>query len=202
MRTVLVGVFTCLVSLLLVGTASADKKFHSVPKAAKGGKTKLQLRVVAYDGDVNGALTVEIRNPTGKALTFSAEGLYFVPDVDADEAPQRLGAVGPMSIARGDGERESVDSISVGAEDTVKVTLDVFCIDEHRDAPDSDTAFTVGKKRMPAKLARAIAKEAEDAADSYGGYAPAKEDIQDKVWKTRNKKWVKLDGEGVQEKNR
>lgn len=200
MRTVLL--FTLMASLCLVGTASADKKFHSVPKAAKGGKSKLQLRVVAYDGDVNGALKVEIRNPTGKPLTFSAEGLYFVPDADADEAPQRLGAVGPMIISRGDDQTESIDALTIEGEDTVTVTLEVFCIDEHRDAPDSETAFTVGKKRMPAKLARAIAKEAEDAADAYGGYAPAKGDIQDKVWATRNKKWVKLEGEGLQEKDR
>src|SRR6187551_1960059 len=103
MRTVLVLSLLC--SLLFVGTARADGKFHSVPRAGKG-KTKLQLRVVQYDGDVNGALTVEIRNPTGKPLTFTAEGLYFVPDVDADEAPQRLGAVGPMQLARGDDETE------------------------------------------------------------------------------------------------
>jgi hypothetical protein len=186
---------TLVASFCFAGRAHADGRFHKAPKS------KLQIRVVQYDGDVNGALTVEIKNPTKKPLKFTAEGLYFVPDGDPDAAPQRLGAVGPMQIAHDDEKVDEVDAITVGASDTVRVTLDVFCIDEQRSAPTSETPFSVGKKRMPAKLARAIATGTRELAGDDGA-KPAKGDIQDKVWETRNKKWVKLDGEGAQEQHR
>jgi hypothetical protein len=184
---------------LLTSPALADNSFHRVP----GKAAKLQMKVVSYDGSTNGELTVAVKNTGTTALTFNASGLYFVPDGDADEAPQRLGAVGPMQLATdGDDEPARKDSISIPAGKTVQVTLDVFCIDSHRSSPSSSTAFTVGKSRMPKSLAVKIDKEARKAiAGEEDGYAApaAKEKIQGEVWKARDAKWVKIDGEGAQE---
>lgn len=176
----------------LDGTARADGKFHPVP----GGKDHLQLRVITYDGAVNGELTVEIKNPSSRALSFTASGLYFVPDGDPDRAPQRLGAVGPMQIGA---DRE--DEVRVPAGGKVMAKLDVFCVDDHRDAPTSATAFTLARHRMPTDLTRAIDHETRAAAKSAGGFgsADAAEPVQAEVWKARDKRWVKLDGEGAQE---
>lgn len=185
--------FLVIASLIAVGGAArADGKYHAVP----GGPARLQLRVLKYDGEVNGLLTVQVRNPSSHAASFTARGLYFVPDGDPDRAPQRLGAVGPMQIGE---DRE--DQIRVPAGGTVEVELDVFCVDDHREAPTSQTAFTLARHRMPAELTRTIDHETRAAAKSAGGYgAPAAtEPVQAEVWKARDKRWVKLDGEGAQE---
>lgn len=195
MRPILIAL-VALVMAMVSTSARADGEFHRVP----GKDTKLQLKVVEYDGSVNGALKVAVKNTGTKPLRFSASGLYFVPDGDADEAPQRLGAVGPMQIAEDDVVR-SKTSITIPAGQTVEVTLDVFCIDSHRSSPSSSTAFSVGTRRMPAALAKKIDKQAGKAAEDAGGYdAPAAKDtIQSEVWKTRDAKWIQLDGEGAQE---
>jgi hypothetical protein len=137
-----------------------------------------------------------VRNTGKKAASFSAQGLYFIPDGDADEAPQRLGAVGPFVVA---GSDDRDDTLTIAAGDTVTVILDVFCIDSHRDSPDSSTPFTVSSKRMPAKLAREIDEEASEAKKGSGSREESFDDVQDEVWRARDKAWVKLKGEGSQE---
>jgi len=194
MRSSLAVVALVLTLVGAAGTAGADQKFHGVPGKGKS----LAVRVVTYDGSVNGTLTVEVRNTSGKAQRFSAEGLYFVPDGDPDSAPQRLGAVGPLQLASDDGEARS-SSVAIPAGATVAVKLDVFCIDSHRDAPSSADSFSLGRTRMPKALARTIETSAKAAADDEGGYAPAKSSIQGKVWEARDRAWIKLDGEGTQE---
>src|SRR5688572_18151281 len=73
--------------------------FAPIPADQTGGKaTGLQLRIVRYDGSTNGVLMVEVKNPGAEPVQFSAKGLYFVPQGDADQAPQRLGAVGPFTM--------------------------------------------------------------------------------------------------------
>lgn len=186
------------VLLALAGSAHADDRFHPVPAAGKGKKMK--LRVVGYDGATNGELTVEVKNTGKAAATFDARGLYFVPDMDPAEAPQRLGAVGPMVIAEGDVTRRQ-DSVRIAPGETVTVVLDVFCIDSHRASPSSETPFTVGKKRMPKSLAKRVDAAGRKAAKKAGGFesAKAKSAVQGAVWKTRDAVWVELEGEGEQE---
>src|SRR6185436_7525006 len=86
--------------------------FRPAPVAATGfeklpgeqGKTSpLLMRIVQYQGSTNGAITVEVKNPTGAPQEFSAKGIYFVPAGNANEAPQRLGAVGPFQLQRSEG---------------------------------------------------------------------------------------------------
>lgn len=173
-----------------------DTKFHAVPDA------RLEVRAVQYDGSTNGRLTVQVRNPSKTAQKFSAKGLYFIPEGDPDNAPQRLGAVGPMQIANDAKELGELD-VAPGA--TVEVVLDVFCIDSHRASPSPQNRFNVGAKRLPRELTRTIEHSADQAVEAYrarGSSAPrpaAKSAIQGEVWKSRDSAWVELDGEGKQE---
>ena len=185
---------------LMVSVARAerhDTKFKSVPDSS------LQIRAVEYDGSVNGTLKVQVKNTQKTAQKFTATGLYFVPQGDPDMAPQRLGAVGPMQLATDDKKDQA--SIDVPAGATVDIALDVFCIDSHRGSPGPENAFDVGAKRMPKQLSQQIehsADEAVAAARKSGESRPrpaAKGAIQSGVWKSRDEKWIELDGEGKQE---
>ncbi len=182
---------TPLIAALAVATAATS--FDPVPQG-----NGLQMRIVKYEGSTNGGMTVEVKNPTGKELELSAVGLYFVPDMDPTVAPQRLGAVGPMRMNAKDERRETL-KLQPGAAATV--TLDVYCIDSHRSSPSAETPFRVGKERMPRELATAIDSNTRDKSKGYGSvYAPAaKSAVQSEVWRTRDSKWIELDGEGKQE---
>jgi hypothetical protein len=176
-----------------------DTAFKSVPG------TKLQLRAIVYDGSTNGTLTVQVKNTLKSAQKFSATGLYFVPEGDPDTAPQRLGAVGPMQIASDAKQSKEVTEVEIAAGATVELQLDVFCIDSHRPSPSPQNRFTVGTSKLPKDLATQIERRADamvkEEADT-GASAPraaAKQKIQSEVWKSRDAKWVELDGEGDQE---
>src|SRR6516162_4961188 len=116
-------------ALGLPGIALAQHDgFAPIPAEQTGGKvTGLELRVVKYDGSVNGELGVEVRNPRQQPVEFSAKGLYFVPNGNPDSAPQRVGAVGPFQVKTANGwERREKLTIAAGA--TEKLKLDVYCI--------------------------------------------------------------------------
>jgi hypothetical protein len=175
--------------------------FAPIPADQTGGKSSgLELRIVRYDGSVNGVLMVEVKNPSPEPVEFSARGLYFVPEGNANQAPQRLGAVGPFSqqTEKGWQRRENV-TILPGAVERLK--LDVYCIDSHRGSPSSSTAFRVAKDRVPKKVIEAIDRGAAEAAAPLGGVTSprAKSAVQSEVWKNRDAKWIELDGEGKQE---
>ena len=182
--------------LLVAGVALADKPFVKVP----GSTAPVSLKVAGYQGGTNGELTVEVRNDGNQATDFDAQGLYFVPTGDPDQAPQRLGAVGPFQQKGQRGwERKRTLSLAPGASATIK--LDVYCIDSHRRSPTTGDHFKMARDRMPKTLSTDIYKSADRAADRVGGYAApaAKSSVQSEVWKNRDKKWIKLDGEGKQE---
>ena len=137
-------------------------------------------------------------------IAYLATGLYFVPEGDPDKAPQRLGAVGPMQIVSGAAKKE-LQAIDVPPGQTLEVSLDVFCIDSHRASPSPQNVFSVGTKRLPKELAAKIESRADQAVSAErrkGVAAPrpaAKSAIQSEVWKSRDARWIELDGEGVQE---
>jgi hypothetical protein len=188
---------TLLVCLSLAVPAVAAS-FDPVPAEPGGKPNGLLMRVVQYDGSTNGSITVEVKNPTDASTAFGAQGLFFVPQGDPDHAPQRLGAVGPIRTA---GKNDGADSRPIAAGKTERFTLDVYCIDSHRSSPSSETPFRVSKERMPRQLSQAIDSNTKAAAQSYGGVAQpaAKSSVQGEVWKSRDQKWIKLDGEGRQE---
>ena len=88
-RSILLWLYA--LSLMLAAPAWADKGFVPLPTAA-GVPKDLEIQVRRYEGSTNGQLTVEIRNPTTRTVKFEAGGLYFVPEQNANDAPQRLGA--------------------------------------------------------------------------------------------------------------
>jgi hypothetical protein len=198
------GSFFVFLSAVFAAPAHADGPYAAVPPSKKGGPPAgVSLRIVKYDGATNGVLEVEVKNTREETTQFSARGLYFVPQGNPDQAPQRLGAVGPFSVKteRGWERRESLP-LAPGAKATLK--LDVYCIDSHRGSPSPSTNFRVAKDRVPEGLSNDIARDAEGAARGYGGVsAPAaKSAVQSQVWRNRDKKWLELDGEGAQEKGK
>jgi len=196
------AVFAGLATLAIIAPAPARaaERFAPLPAENASHPSPLLLRVVQYQGSSNGVITVEVKNPTDKPQEFQAKGLYFVPQGNADQAPQRLGAVGPFVVGGAQGGARR-DRMTITAGETVRLTLDVYCIDSHRSSPSSTTDFRVAKDRVPAPLMRAIDADAERAASGLGGVsAPAaKGAVQSEVWKNRDKKWIRLDGEGKQE---
>jgi hypothetical protein len=208
-RNLLVSVVSLFVLLAgLLGVAAAKRVSHrpirhdTAFRAVPG--SKLKIRAVVYDGSTNGTLTVQVKNPHKTVQKFSANGLYFVPEGDPDTAPQRLGAVGPMQIAS-DAARKELTEIEIAAGATVELQLDVFCIDSHRSSPSPANRFDVGASRMPRELAATIEQRAnlavdEVRADGFAAPRPAaKGKIQSEVWRSRDARWVELDGEGKQE---
>ena len=180
--------------------AAAATGFDKLP-GEQGKTSPLLMRIVQYAGSTNGAITVEVKNPTSQPQEFSAKGVYFVPTGSANEAPQRLGAVGPFQLQSANGASQRMDHTTIAAGATARMTLDVYCIDSHRASPSSSTSFRVAKDRVPEPLMQAIDEDANKSAAGYGGVsAPAaKGAVQSEVWKNRDKKWIKLDGEGAQE---
>ena len=191
-----------LATLMLVSLpVYADKVFAPIPADQTGGKpTGLEMRVVDYKGSTNGAIEVEVRNPTDHPVEFSAKGIYFVPDGNPDHAPQRVGAVGPFQVKSGD-QWQRQDRTSLAAKSTTPMKLDVYCIDSHRGSPSSSTSFHIANTRVPRPVVEAIDHDAAAAAAPYGGVdkPSAKGSVQSQVWKNRDKKWIRLDGEGKQE---
>ena len=185
---------------LVSSTAHAAKGFAPVP-AMHGEKAQpFELRIVSYDGSTNGALTVEVRNKTKTAAKFDAQGLYFIPQMSPNNAPQRLGAAGQLQT-----QNQNVwtygENITIAAGETLRIKLDVFCIDSHRASPTSETPFALAKDRLPQQLSSNIRSSAKKAADAVGGYAApaAKSSMQGEVWRNRDEKWIELEGEGTQE---
>ncbi len=203
MRTVsaaIAGLFGLAVSLLLPAPAAAGPaKFHRVPGAAK----TLQMRTVAYDGSTNGRMVVEVQNTAKTEQTFEAAGLYFVPEADPKEAPQRLGAAGPFELVTARGASgEPLQKLSIAPGATVRLELHVFCIDSHRSSPTSETPFAVAKRRMPKALRTTIQSGTTKILRRHKGkVAPkATSEIQSHVWETRDADWIELEGERAGEK--
>jgi hypothetical protein len=180
--------------------AAAATGFEKLP-GEQGKTSPLLMRIVEYQGSTNGAITVEVKNPTSQPQEFNAKGVYFVPTGSANEAPQRLGAVGPFQLQSSNGASQRMTHTTIAAGTTARMTLDVYCIDSHRASPSSSTSFRVAKERAPKPLIESIeADAARSTADMGGVSAPAaKSTVQSEVWKNRDKKWIKLDGEGAQE---
>ena len=195
--------FLAVISSVLCAVPALAKGpvFAPIPAEQTGGKsTGLQLRIVRYDGSTNGVIMVEVKNPGQEPVEFSAKGLYFVPQGNADEAPQRLGAVGPFSLETDQGwQQRNATTIAPGA--VARMKLDVYCIDSHRGSPSSSTNFRLAKDRVPKKIVESIHNDALRAAEGMGGLSSprAKGAVQSEVWKNRDRKWIELDGEGKQE---
>lgn len=162
--------------------------------------TKLEIRLLRYEGGTNGQALVEIKNTGKGAEVFVATGLYLVPDGDPGSAPQRLGAAGPFEVQR-PGGWQAEERLKVAPGVTERLRLQVFCIDSHRASPGQGQGFKVGKARLPAALSEKIAARTKRVIDANGGRIESSiGSIQGEVWKARNEAWVPLEGERSDEK--
>ncbi len=185
--------------LALAASARAETPFAAVP-ALDGKKTTLQIRQVEFSGGASGNIIVEVRNPAKQAQLFQAKGLYFVPHGDAQNAPQREGAVGPFEIKEGQTWRHA-EQMMVPAGKTVTLRLQTFCLDSHRGAPGKGQGFGIAKTRLPKELMNQNEAAATRAIRAKAGKVDAAQsEIQSNVWSNRNKKWIKLEGERANEK--
>jgi len=162
MRTsiaLLVGV----VALTISAAANADEERRLVPDSA------VTLRIVERNGE---ELAVEVTNPTADVATFNRVGLYFVPVGPPGDSPQRLGVV------------EGDEVTSVAPHQTIRVTLQGYCLDEHRSSPDAKTHYTLASRRMPTDLTHALAGAAHHTSDP-----------QRAIWRVRAQSPTKLIGD-------
>ena len=186
-------VILCAALFLSIGTAAADDAFHPVP-AAPDQVGSLELRVVSYGNGIHGEMEVELRNPGDAPAVFFASGLYFVPDDDGGEAPQRLGIVGGIRAGVEGAPRRAVE-VAAGA--TRKVRFDVYCVDRWRHGPGSATTYSLAPARMPTKLLAAIDASTAPLLTGHVGAADDRlqQQIQDLVWSMRRAVRVRLAGE-------
>jgi hypothetical protein len=174
--------------------------FAPVPAQAGKKTTTLQIRQVSFSGGASGQITVEVKNDSQQPQTFEARGLYFVPNGNAENAPQRVGAVGPFEVKEGQ-KWTRKEQLEVQPGQTVRLKLDTFCLDSHRSSPGKGQGYGIAKERLPEQLMKANESAAKDAFKASGGnIGAAKSAIQGKVWEHRNKKWIKLEGERANEK--
>lgn len=187
-----------LLHLPLAGQAGED--FAPVP-AEDGKKTSLQIRQVDFSGGASGQIVVEVRNQGQQAQAFEARGLYFVPKGSAQSAPQRVGAAGPFELQEGQSWKRK-QRLEIQPGQTVKLKLQVFCLDSHRGSPGKSQGFKVARQRLPKQLSAEIEEGAQRILRTKAGNpAEATGDIQSHVWTSRNKKWIKLEGERANEKD-
>jgi hypothetical protein len=171
--------------------------FGRMPALDGRGKT-LRLKIVGYKG---GKMHVQVRNVGKRAATFKADGLYFVPAGKPESAPQRMGAAGPMEVSEA-GTWKRKQAHRVGAKKTVTLRLDVFCLDSHRASPSDGQSFSVAHKRLPKRLRKKIVQGSNDLyRKAKRSKRPSRGAIQGYIWKTRNKRWIKLQGERKAEKS-
>jgi hypothetical protein len=190
---VMLGIFT-------PALATARPGFVPLPPLS-GQTTRLQLRVVRYTGGVHGKMVVEVKNPSAERASFSAQGLYFVPELPVEAAPQREGAAGPFEVASlPRAPRASETPVAAGA--TVRLHLATFCLDSHRASPTGRERFRVARTRLPAALSARIESGAAGLIRTHAGNADAASgEIQNLVWQTRNRSWIVLEGERTGERS-
>lgn len=191
-------VFSALSLLLAASPAMADTAVK-VP-ALDGKRNNLTIEFVRYTGGTNGEMVVRVANRGKRVETFDATGMYFVPEGDPEKAPQRLGAAGPFKIRSGKGW-DAAETLALKPGEQKTLHLQVFCIDSHRSSPQATHRFAIAAKRMPKRLRQTIKAGAKDILrKNKGSVAESKSAIQSHVWKSRDSRWVKLEGERKQEK--
>ncbi len=198
-----ISILAVVASFLGVGHTAWADSFVPVP-AAKGKSNKnLKMRFVKYDGGTNGQMVIEVKNTAATKRSFSADGIYFVPKGKPENAPQRLGASGPMLVMTGQKvSAKSTKKLTLAPGETKKIRLEVFCIDSHRSSPNRSTKFAIAAKLLPKKLRRKLHTGNSRIYRRYkGNLKKAKSAIQSNMWKTRDADWIKLEGERKNEKS-
>ena len=198
-RIPLLAAALTLLATTVAGPALADK-YVKLPKLDKKA-TALEIRFVRYTGGTNGEMVVDIRNRGKHTETFTAESLFFVPNGDPENAPQRLGAAGPFRVEK-DKQWIVAEDAAIAPGKTERVFLQVFCIDSHRSSPAAKHKFSVARERLPKKLRGKINAETKNILrKNKGDMKRSKSAIQSHIWESRDGDWVKLEGERKAEKS-
>ena len=169
MRTSIVA-FLGVLAVTVSATANADEERRLVPDSS------VTMRVVERSGE---QFVVDVTNPTADAATFNRVGLYFVPAGPPDDSPQRLGVVDGNDVAR------------LAPHETIRVTLQAYCIDEHRGGPQPKTHYVLASRRMPTDLTNALA-----------GAAHQTNNPQRAIWQVRAQSPTKLIGDSPRDATR
>ncbi|MCA9664463.1 MAG: hypothetical protein KC503_02710 [Myxococcales bacterium] len=190
-------------ALLAIPASAFASGYVRIPGSAGQRQQNLRIRFVRYTGGSSGRMIIDVKNVGKQAARFDPRGVYFVPQGDPEKAPQRLGAAGPLAVDK-QGSWVDTQKLMVRPGKSVRVSLQVFCLDSHRSSPASSQKFSVANKLLPKSLRREITHGVADVYKANAAKArPAAEATpaaQSHVWKTRNKKWIKLQGERLKEK--
>ena len=200
MCKVVMAASAALLILGLAPSAQARGGYARLPKLNSQGGT-LRIKIVGYRG---GKMHVKVKNLGRSTGEFRADGLYFVPGGDPEKAPQRMGAAGPLEVAEGATWKRR-RSAKVGAGKTVSIKIQVFCLDSHRASPSDGQSFSVARKRLPKRLRKQIVSGTDrlyQSAKRRARRSSPKSAVQSYIWKTRNQRWIKLQGERKVEKSR
>jgi len=157
-------------------------------------QTSLKIRFVKF---VRGKAIVELRNDGAFKTTFKAQGLFFVPEVNPERAPQRMVAAGPFYVAS---RSTPLSSLGIAAGKKARVTLNVFCLDAHRSYPSDGQRYRIAKARLPKDLRSAISRGAATIVNSASA-RQASYRLQSHIWTVRSGDWVRLEGERKSERH-
>lgn len=198
MKKALAGLALMLFWIPSYGGAEARGKGFAPLPAQKGRSTRLEIRFVEYKG---GQVIADVRNRTRRPLVFDPQGLYFVPDGNPEKAPQRMGAAGTFEVLESEAWKVR-DKMKVAAKKVMRVRLQVFCLDSHRASPSNGQGFSVARRRLPRGLQKRIVKGANSALMGRGArqLPSARNSAQAHIWKVRNSRWIRLEGERRNEK--
>ncbi len=169
------SVILTLLLLAIVGPARADARL--VPSSS------VELEIL---GRNRTEFVVDVTNRSDTPARFESIGLYFVPN--SGEAAQRLGVVTAPRVVTPGGESVGEEVMTIAPQQTVRLVLTAYCLDEHREGPDVKTNYHLAGRRIPTALSDALAGAAQSAIHDH-------QDPQRAVWDVRAKMPATLLGE-------
>ena len=102
------------------------------------------MRIVEYQGKTNGKMVIDIMNEGRAEEEFIAKGIYFVPKEIRRQHHNDLAQ--PVLSSKGEWTMAAARRHSHQPRQTVRMELDVFCIDSHRESPPQRPMDRVGLK--------------------------------------------------------
>ena len=139
-RMTTIWFIACFTLFSSLATASPHH-FTPLPSLDKK-RTTLQMRIVEYQGETNGKMVIDIMNEGRAEEEFIAKGIYFVPK---EIRRQHHNDLRGRSLRKGEW-RSQRDAIAIQPRQTVRMELDVFCIDSDGQAPPQRPMDRVGLK--------------------------------------------------------
>lgn len=189
---------------LFLGVGPRAQKAHATKQGAlclnkPGQVQKLHIKVLGYRG---WKMEIVVTNKSHSPRSFEPNGLYFIPKGSPERAPQRLAASGPFYAKMSRKWARHTKGIKIPANSQQKLRLEVFCLDSHRSSPRNGQAFRLANKRLPQSLRRVFRKNSIKYMKQHKSRSHFRGANQSMIWRERNKKWIKLEGERKNERRR